>query len=70
MFKDRLYIINKDLQEHKRPRDEVMEQAITDRLSSSLESYLYDIGVSYSYLADRSPTRLYGRLSRRKIKDD
>jgi hypothetical protein len=64
-----LYNINKDLQLHKRSRSAVMEEAITERLNTSLQSYSYDLNSSFSYLTNRSSTRLFGRMSRRKIDD-
>ena len=65
-FKSRLYNINKDLENSKRERHEILSESIEDRLNNALESYIKEIYESFDYLQYRDDIRVMQKLNKRK----
>lgn len=65
MFKDKLYSIKKDLQKHTRDPDNVLEEAIKDRLTVSLINYMDDLNKSYLYVSDKNSMNIMKTLNRK-----
>jgi hypothetical protein len=64
MFKNRLYIINKDLAKHHRTKSEIMESAVAERLDKALLSYMDSLNKSYDYLKYRDDVRVLKKMNR------
>ena len=64
MFKDKLYIISKDLTKHHRTKSEVMESSVTERLDKALLSYLDSLNKSHDYLKYRDNVRVLNKMNR------
>lgn len=64
MFKDKLYIIHKDLSVHHRNRNDIMEKAVAARLNDALLSYMDGLDKSYDYLKYRSDIRVLNKMNR------
>ena len=64
MFKHKLYIINKDLSRHHRPKSEIIESSVVDRLDKALISYMDSLNKSYDYLKYRDNIRVLKRMNR------
>ena len=61
-MKDTLYIILKEISQHK---EDNMESIIQERLESALMSYIHSLDASSSYLNDRNSLNLLKRLSKK-----
>ena len=64
MFKDKLYIINEDLNSHHRNKNEILEVAVKERLDKALMSYMDSLDKSYDYLKYRDNVRVLRKMSR------
>ena len=64
MFKDKLYIINKDLAKYHRTKSEIMESSVAERLDKALLSYMDSLDKSYDYLKYRDNVRVLKKMNR------
>lgn len=64
MFKHQLSIILKDLNNHKRNKSQLLEEAVQKRLDLSLQTYYRDILESYEFLSSRNALKLARKLNR------
>ena len=62
MLKDILFIVENDLNNHKRPPYKVMETCVQSRLNAALVSYNEEIISSYKYLKDRDSLTVLQKL--------
>ena len=62
MFKSNLYNIQADLKEHHRPRNQLLEYFIQQRLAQSLHTYYKEISTSTQYLSSKNPVRVIKEL--------
>lgn len=62
MFKDKLQIVKKDLENHKEDRELFFARCISDRLEKGLQSYNDYLDNTVEYLASKNPTTIIRRI--------
>lgn len=64
---DRINSLLLELSSYHRGKDDILYQAVSKRLSKSLETYDYELSRSVNYLASRRPDKLMRKLNRNDI---
>ena len=64
MIKPIYYRILEELQNYKRPKEELLIQYMTQRLDQSLDSYFKDLNTSTEYLSRRNPVKLVRKINK------
>lgn len=62
MFKDKLQIIKKELENHKEDRELFFARCVSDRLEKGLQSYNDYLDNTINYLAGKNPTTIIRRI--------
>ena len=62
MFKDKLQIIKKELENHKEDRELFFARCVSDRLEKGLQSYNDYLDNTINYLASKNPTTIIRRI--------
>lgn len=62
MFKDKLQIIKKELENHKEDRELFFARCVSNRLEKGLQSYNDYLDNTIAYLASKNPTTIIRRI--------